>query len=191
MRVLLFLWLLVLALPSAAKTVDLSTRTEEDGQFEIAFCARPSPDTKRGLPGHMFVSFSQLRTGGKREFLAIGHTVAPGTAAGAAAWSYFGEPISGYLAEERYSSIGQDCLLVVVNQDDYSKAYAMTNDPLAAMGIVRSNEPVLQAYKLGEDDCMTFLIRVAHLLRPRGLKVPERGATELPMVYVGRLIASN
>lgn len=178
------------AAPALGKTIDLSNMTDPAGVFDVAFCARPSPDAS-GKPGHAFVSYSRKLPTGGRDFLAIGHTVSAGAGVGGPVWSYFGSPVSGLLKEELYTSVKQNCLDVKVNQADYLKARALIVDPLAKMGVTPAEGTVFQAYKLGAQDCMTFLIAVAQTLKPLGLKVPERGATELPMAYVKRLSDAN
>ena len=175
---------------SLAKTLDLSTRSDPSGIYNVAFCARPSPDTT-GKPGHAFVSYSHQGLDGDRDFLAIGHTVAAGTGAISATWSYFGDQVSGRLKEEVYTSIKQNCLDVQVNQEDFARARALANSPLTALGLSDPEGSVLQAYKLGADDCMTFLIDVANTLKSAGLKVPSRGSRELPEAYVARLVSAN
>jgi hypothetical protein len=176
--------------PSTAKTIDLSTRTDVTGVYDIAFCARPSLDST-GKPGHAFVSYSHATNAGNRDFMAIGHTIMAGTTPVNAAWSYFGAPVSGLLKPEVYTSIKQNCLDVQVNLEDFQRARALADDPLHKMGLTAQDGTVFEAYKLGEQDCMTFLIAVAHTLETRGLKVPTRGSTELPMTYIARFIAAN
>jgi hypothetical protein len=174
-----------------AKVVDLRVRTDAAGAFDIGFCARPSPDTVANKPGHAFAAFSHEGADGQRDFLAIGHTVGAQVSPGAAAWSYFGEPVSGYLNAENYSSIEQRCLVARVNEEDYVRAKQLTRGPLEMMGLVRPESVVFESYKLGSQDCMTFLIDVARTLKPRGLSVPDRKSGELPMSYVERLSAAN
>jgi hypothetical protein len=95
----------------------------------------------------------------------------------------------GYLKEENYTSEMQRCLTVKVNKRDYDVAYALTSTPLSKMGLEGHEEmPVFEAYKLGDLDCMGFLINVAEVLRPKGLNVPERGKTETPLKYIERFI---
>ncbi|TCP67377.1 hypothetical protein [Sphingomonas sp. PP-CE-1G-424] len=171
-----------------AKTINLATMSETGG-YEISFCARPSPNG--GKPGHAFVAFSKVTTPGNRQFLGIGHTLAAGTSATAATWSYFGSPVPGVLKEEVYTAIRQQCLTAKVNSADYNAAYALTQPPLQKMGITTVGGPVFEAYKLGDKDCMTFMISVAQILSYRGLVVPARGSVEFPMDYMQRLIASN
>src|ERR1700730_157698 len=65
---------LAIATPTEAKTIDLSTRTDPTGTYNVAFCARPSPDSS-GKPGHAFVSYSHKLPNGERDFVAIGHTI--------------------------------------------------------------------------------------------------------------------
>jgi hypothetical protein len=173
-----------------AKEIDLSNMTDPTGVYNVAFCARPSPDVT-GKPGHAFVAYSHANPNGDRDFLAIGHTVGAGVGPASAGWSYFGGPVSGLLKEERYTSIKQNCLDVTVNKADFNQARALGEDPLFRMGVTAQPGTVFEAYKLGLDDCMTFLISVAETLKSRGLKVPVRGATELPMTYIVRFIAAN
>lgn len=183
----------IVLLPAYAfgATVDLRTSSDTSGEYEVGFCARPSPDAAKQLPGHAFVSFSFKSPDGKRTFTSIGHTVQADISPGSAAWSYFGAPVSGYLAEEKYTSAMQSCLVAKVNRADYEKSFALTTNPLAKMGIGPTDAAVLQAYKLGVDDCVSFMVNVANVLLPRGLRVPKRGATELPMQYMQRFISSN
>lgn len=176
---------------SLGASVDLRTSSDVSGEYEIGFCARPSQDAVKRLPGHAFVSFSFRTPDGKRTFTSIGHTVQLGVPPTTAAWSYFGDSVSGYLAEEKYTSAMESCLVAKVNRAEYDKGFALTKNPLASMGVVPTDVAVLQAYKLGADDCVSFMISVANVLVPRGLKVPQRGATELPLQYMQRFIASN
>lgn len=100
---------------SSAKAIDLRNATEASGEYEISFCARPSPDTVKRLPGHAFVAFSFKPREGGRTFLAIGHTVQAGVSPVDAAWSYFGGAVPGYLAEEKYSAAMTTCRPYVVS----------------------------------------------------------------------------
>ncbi|MBI4000758.1 MAG: hypothetical protein HY348_03130 [Nitrospira defluvii] len=162
--------ILTIASDVMAELVDLRTSTDISGTYEVGFCARPSPDTVKHLPGHAFVSFSYSPYHGQRTFLAIGHTVLEGNSASRALWSYFGSSVTGYLKEEVYTSRMERCLQVKVNEADYEAAYALTANALSLMGIEAPKEmPVFEAYKLGDMDCMHFLIRVAEIIRPRSL----------------------
>src|ERR1700752_4782173 len=103
MRASILAWGVFIAFVPAlgrAETIDL-TNMSELAAYEVSFCARPSPDTVKRLPGHAFVAFSQA-TSGRRDFTAIGHTIPAGSEM-AAAWSYFGVPTTGLLAEEIYT----------------------------------------------------------------------------------------
>lgn len=184
------MFLLALGSQAVAKEVDLRNQTDADGEYNIAFCARPSPD-KSGLPGHMFVAYSRVTNTGERTFVAIGHTVEAGVGVTPAVWSYFGSPVNGLLKHEMYTAIEQKCLDTRVNQADFDKAFALTVSPLAALGISTGQDVVLEQYSLGEEHCMTFALSVANLLVSRGLVVPDRGAVETPMKYIQRLIDAN
>lgn len=180
-----------LSFPASAKEIDLRNQTDTEGEYNIAFCARPSPaPAPAGLPGHMFVAFSKTVGNNERTFVAIGHTIGAGVKDAAALWSYF-KPVNGLLKEEMYTSIQQNCLDVRVNKADFDKAFAKTADPLASLGITTGQDVVLQQYSLGAEDCMTFTVGVAQVIAPRGLVVPARGGTELPMDYIQRLVNAN
>lgn len=154
MKVLIpVMFLLALGSEAAAKEIDLRNQTDADGEYNIAFCARPSPD-KTGLPGHMFVAYSKVTNTGERTFVAIGHTVGADVGVASAVWSYFGNPVNGLLKEEMYTAIEQKCLDVRVNQADFDKAFALTVSPLTALGISSGQNVVLEQYSLGEEDCM-------------------------------------
>jgi hypothetical protein len=183
------LWSLPL-LAGPHKVIDLRKVTDAGGEYEIGFCARPSPDAKLGLPGHAFVTFSHRARDGKRTFVAIGHSTSADI--GAVLLSYLGPlgRVSGYLADEKYSSVMEKCLVVQVNETPYNNAVAMISDPLATMGLGPPGGPVLIAYKLGSEDCMSFMIKVAATLGP-ALKIPDRVAIETPLPYVRRFIDAN
>lgn len=186
------IFLFVFSSISLGAYLDLRNLSDKDGEYEIGFCARPSPDTIKNLPGHAFVSFSHFSNENKRNFLAIGHTVQAGVSLLRAAWSYVGDPVEGYLKEENYTSSMQSCLIVKVNKADYEAAFNLTKNPLDQIGIFTSKTfIVLQTYKLGSDDCMNFMINVAKTLEPKGLKVPKRHDTEFPMNYMIRFIDLN
>jgi hypothetical protein len=172
-KLIYFLTYVILVGIAVAKEIDLRTMSDQTGDYDIAFCARPTPDAT-GKPGHAFVAFSHQLPNGERDFLAIGHTVGADVTPAKAAWSYFGSPASGLLKEERYTAIKQNCLDAQVNKKDYDRARAFTANPLAQLGIAPADGVVLEAYKLGADDCMTFLIDVATSLKASGLTVPQR-----------------
>lgn len=172
------------------KKIDLSSRTDPNGEYELGFCSRPSPVSSKGWPGHAFVSYSRQTAGG-RDFMSIGHTIATGTSSVSAGWSLFGSPVSGLLKEENYTSVLENCLIIKVNKEDYDRAYALTVSPLTKLGLVRGNVTVFQAYQLAAEDCVGFTISVAKTLEPRGLKVPARAALEGPASYIQRLIGAN
>jgi hypothetical protein len=190
-RILFFLLVEFLLFgPAPAKSLDLGTISDPSGEYDIAFCARPSPDST-GKPGHAFVAFSHKSAQGDRDFFAVGHTVGTGTTVASATWSYWGSPIQGRLKEERFTALRQICLTIRVNQPDYDSGVAQTVNPLAKLGLARSGDIIFESYKLGAEDCINFVISVANVLRSKGLKIPDRGATELPMDYMRRFIAAN
>jgi hypothetical protein len=174
-----------------SKDIDLSTRSDPDGSFQIGFCARPSPDTFKGWPGHAFVSYTHRKPRGEIQFTAIGHTVTAGVSPVRAAWSLFGSSVSGLLKEEVYSATLQNCLLVKVDRENYERAFELTKSPLQKLGIVRDASPVFETYKLGAEDCVSWMTAVALTLRSKGIVVPTRGNTDIPMSYMQKFIAAN
>lgn len=176
---------------SFGASLDLRNLSDESGEYEIGFCSRPSPNTIKNLPGHAFVSFSAYLSNGNRTFKSIGHTIQENTSLLSTTWSYFGDSVVGYLSEEKYTSIEESCLLVKVNKTDYEKALLLTTNPLQTMGLASNDAPVLEAYSLGANDCMSFMIDVARAIESKGFIVPDRNAGELPLDYIGRLIDAN
>lgn len=178
--------------PASSKDIDLRTMSEASGVYDVAFCSRSSPGLS-GEPGHAFVAFSHKPPDAERDFLAIGLTVTAGVTPTAAAlsWFYWGKPISGRLKEELYTDIRQNCLNVGVDKQDYDRARALADDPLQKLGVTQAPGIIFEDYKLGQEDCMTFLTAVARKLESKGLKVPQRGSTELPMHFVQRFIDAN
>ncbi|MCX7033569.1 MAG: hypothetical protein NT046_06305 [Arenimonas sp.] len=182
----------VQAAPHATR--DLRLSTDGDGALrEISICARPSPDALKNLPGHLFVAYSILQQGGQRLYLAVGHTTS--AAPKDALMTYFGtHTVRGSLSEELYTHSQEECLVLQVNEGDFGAAYQLTQ-PFLPPGSYspdpRQWRPTLLAYSLGGNDCMEFAIGVARVFERKGLVVPQRGATELPLTYVRRLIDAN
>jgi hypothetical protein len=191
--VLLCFFYTVLAFAEPHKVVDFRNKSDADGVVrEISFCGRPSPDTLKKLPGHAFVAFSSIEPSGKREYLAIGHTTkAPPINA---LLTYIGiiNSVPGFLAEEKYTASKEECLVVGVNKDKFNKAISLAKSPLDNFfPNLNDRPPLLLSYKLGDADCMSFMISVARLFEPDGLNIPPRAATELPLIYIRRFIDSN
>lgn len=187
-------WALALLLPASAfagphRVVDLRNQSDASGEYEISFCARPSP-AAGGLPGHAFVAFSHLPASGARAFTALGHTTHAGPVR--ALLSYGGSfSAPGVLQEERYTAVKEACLVVKVNQPDYERALSSSQPVLTKLGLATGQRPVLLAYSLGAQDCMGYMMTVARGLRAPGLTVPPRGKTELPLHYLRRFIDAN
>lgn len=179
-----------------ASTIDLKSFSEP-GVYDVGFCARETPKTK--LPGHAFVFFSTKSDSGKRNFFSIGHTVLDSSAKGTvgATWSFFEGTVGGYLKEEIYTSSTQMCLVVTVNKDVYVNAKKLSETPLTNLNmfskdiVEKDDYHILQVYKLGSNDCIDFVVKVANLLSGKGLKVPTRNTLETPMGYITRLISTN
>lgn len=186
-----FALLSAIALPSPveAGALDLRKRSEPGGPNEISFCARPSPN-KFGFPSHAFVAFSDVQNG-RRQFLALGRTIGPATSPVGAALSYFGPSVPGEISEELYTDIRQECLTVTVNRDIYEKARVAARPRLTALGLTDAAAARLESYRLGNDDCLAFILDVARAIAPAGFRVPPRATTDLPLAYIGKLRAAN
>lgn len=168
-----------------AKTIDLSTMTEIGGPYEISFCERPSPSSS-GFPGHAFVALSE-GAGNNRKFVSLGLTVQSGVGTVDAALSYFGVNVGGIVKEEQYSHIRQECLNVKVNSDAYRRAYDETQSALNLAGTIPGGLARFESYRLGSNDCITFVNTVATVLIPTGLRVPERQASDLPIDFIEKI----
>jgi hypothetical protein len=182
---------LLYAAPALAHERDLRTMTDGNGETEVAFCSRPSPNSF-GFPGHAFVTFSTRSPDGMRVFRAIGHTVGTGTSGASAAFTYFsGGSVAGAQAEERYTSMKQACLTAKVDRVVYNQALAAAQPTLTRLGFPASVAASMERYTLGSNDCVTFAERVAATLKAAGLTVPTRSPTDTPATWINKLIASN
>jgi hypothetical protein len=173
------------------KVIDLKNYSDADGiEREISFCARPSPGGSN-LPGHAFVAFSTVTPNKGRSYQAVGHTTSAGPATTLLTYFKIFPNVSGHLAEERYTDAKEKCLVVKVNKPDYEEAYSAARTPWAQSVPELTNPPtLLLAYRLGDDDCMSFMTGVASKFGGR-LKLPKRGAVELPLPYLRRFIEAN
>lgn len=168
------------------KHLDLRTMSDmSDGQHTLSFCARPSP--QGDIPGHAFVVFAHKPPKEQRKVLAVGFTTSSGVAQAALSYKGWLTKAGGYLGEERYTSINEQCLVVDVDKKVFDNAYALVNPFASVPGLQQLRWTA--AYTLAQNDCMTFISDVARKVNP--LKVPIRGETELPLPYLRRLIDAN
>ena len=175
------------------KTLDLRNQTDSDGgEREISICARPSPDTALNLPGHMFVGYSLRMPGRPRAYVALGHTTYAPPADALLSYLRVFPAVAGSISDERYTATLERCLVMKVSKADFETAYALAT---ARVGTLTPNPanwpPTTLSYRLGAQDCMQYAIEVAEGFKSKGLRVPQRGATELPMPYLRRLIEAN
>lgn len=167
------------------KQLDLRTMSEATGEYSISLCARPSPSGN--IPGHAFVVYAHKPPGKERKILSLGFTTSAGPAKAALSYKGWLATADGYLGEERYTSINEQCLVALVDKNVFDQAWKLAH-PLASIpGLVDLRWT--SAYTLAENDCMTFMAGVA--MTAKGIKVPERGSTELPLRYMRRLIEAN
>lgn len=168
---------------------DLRNQTDSTGEYSISLCSRPSPGPA-GLPGHAFIAYSHLPPGGSpRKFLALGFTTAAGPIEGLLSFSSRLATPQGFLGEEMFTHVKENCLVLLVNQADFERAYALAT-PYGAIPRLQDLR-YMARYSLGTNDCMTFAISTAKLFEGKGVKVPARGPLETPQAYVRRLIDAN
>lgn len=176
------------------KVKDLRNQSDSDGNnYEISLCARPSPATA-GLPGHAFVVYRVASAdGGRNWFLAVGHTTHASPTQALLTYSgWLSGGVSGGLEEERYTAVKQNCLVLLVNKDPFNAALDRARDFLGGqLPSAPDRRATLLRYTLGVEDCVTFVSRVGSNFAPLGLTVPVRGAVELPLTYIRRVIESN
>lgn len=174
---------------ASGKVIDLRRQTDSDGVVrEISYCARPSPDSAMKLPGHAFVTFATVDASGRTKFRSVGHTTFN---VGAALLSYTGLlKADGAVVSEIYTSSKQRCLTTLVNRPAFDAVYQQAMNPLAALGF-SAEVPYALSYTLGAEDCLGFMIRVAKRFQADGMKLPARGAVELPLDYLRRMIDAN
>lgn len=167
------------------KEIDLRTMTEATGEYDISLCARTSPSGP--VPGHAFVVYSHRPPGKERKILAVGFTTSSGPVQAALSYKGWLTKADGYLGEERYTSVNERCLLAHVDKKVFEQAWSFAHPFVSIPGL--NDLRWTGAYTLAQNDCMTFMSSVADLLK--GVKVPTRGATELPLAYLRRLIDLN
>jgi hypothetical protein len=172
------------------KKLDLRVKSDPDGlEREVLICARPSGTAS--IPGHMFVAFSTRSvSSGQRTYYTVGHTSNAPLPQTLLTYTGLIPNVSGHLAEERYTNAQERCLVLAVNRGDYDRAFALAHPSIESIiGNKTPSGPLLLAYTLGANDCMELAIATAKTFK--GVTVPDRQATELPMNYVRRLIDSN
>lgn len=170
------------------KQIDLRSQTDADGEYSISLCTRPSP-TPGGIPGHAFVAYSYLPAATKnRQFVALGFTT-DSTVKGVLSYKgVFAEP-SGFLDEEKFTHVREQCLVLLVSKEDFERAYAQSH-PFAKLPAFKDVKYAAN-YKLAENDCVTFMSTVATGFIQKGIKVPARRGTEFPATYLRRIIEAN
>jgi hypothetical protein len=177
------------AIAAPHRVLDLRNQTDATGEFSVSLCARPSPGPA-GIPGHAFVAYSYLpASGGRRQFLALGFTTAASPVQGLLSFSSLLAEPEGFLGEEKFSHVKEQCLVLLVNKAEFDRAYAVA----LPYGAVPAFKDVRYAarYSLASNDCVTFAVRVAQLFAAGGLKVPERKLTDTPAAYLRRLVDAN
>ncbi|RVU46014.1 hypothetical protein [Rubrivivax rivuli] len=169
------------------KVLDLRTMSDPAGGYEISLCSRPSPSGN--IPGHAFVTYAHRpKQNARPRILSLGFTTSSGAAKAALSYKgWLGVDADGYLKEENYSSVKEKCLVAQVDKSAFDRAWSFAF-PLTDIPVLESLT-FKGIYTLGENDCMDFMILVATSLK--GVKVPQRGATEFPQPYLRRLIDSN
>ena len=145
------------------KSIDLRKQRDEATVHSIVFLARA------GLPGHAFVAFG---SDSKEDLACLSRAFGfyPDGGKGVVG------PVPGQIVDESRKAPGETLLILKVDRKDFEKAEAIR----AAWTRKR--------YKLRTSDCNTYVIETAKAL---GLKVPDRGATDLPIDWVRKLTEAN
>ena len=173
------------------KSIDLRQQTDASGhEYSISFCARPSPaPAPAGVPGHAFVAYAKKPKGQNTyQYLAVG--LQPESAvSGLLSYSaWYPNPV-GYLGEELFTHANEACLVAHVSEADFNQAYLKAK-PFANLPVF-TDVKYLTRYELTANDCITFMTDVAKGFQSKGLKVPQRQTTELPLTYLRRLVDAN
>jgi len=143
----------------------------------------------------MFVALSEKLPNQERIYLAVGHTTSAPPLAAVLSYNGLLVTVSGYIGEEKYTASQEQCLVLNVNRAAYVQTMAMVQPDLSKLlpGISppSTGNPVLLAYSLGANDCMSLAINIATSFHDKGITIPKREIAELPMTYVRRLIDAN
>ena len=183
----LLMTLPTLCVAAPHKRLDLRNKTDANGEYSVSLCARSS-DGPMKLPGHAFVSYNFKPTGKEWRSFALGFTT-NSAVKGMLSYSKLLAQPAGYLNEEMYSSVNENCLLLLVNESDFNKAMSRAQ-PFHTIPALASLK-YTAVYSLTSNDCITFMTEVAGEFKPRGVNVPVRSATDLPLVYLRKLIDAN
>lgn len=191
MKTNILLFLLAAVVPAYSwaaphRSVDIRNQTDANGEYTVSLCARSSPGPAN-LPGHAFVMYSFKPTGKEWRSFALGFTT-DSAVKGMLSYSKVLAAPSGYLNEEIYTSVNENCLLLQVNEPDFNKALARAY-PLYAVPALASLK-YSAVYSLTKNDCLTFMTRVAQEFAAK-LVVPPRNTTDLPLDYMRKLIDAN
>lgn len=127
-----------------------------------------------------------------RAYVALGHTTHAPPADALLSYLRVLPAVAGSISDERYSATLERCLVMKVGKTDFEKAYGLATARVDRLTPNPTNwPPTSLSYRLGTQDCMQYAIAVADLFKSKGLHIPQRGATELPMTYLRRLIEAN
>lgn len=185
------MWLPLTAAAGPHKVIDVGAQSTDGTTYQVLLCSRMSPDKPRKIPGHAFVGFSRTLPGGRRDFIALGHSTS--ASVGDTLLTYLGvkSAVPGYISAEHYTDVSEECLVINTSQALFESAYGIAAGIYATLGIpLQPRDRLPRNYALGEDDCMKMMIDVAGVFAP-AVNVPTRGRTELPRAYLRRLIESN
>ncbi|BBB66580.1 hypothetical protein UNDYM_2327 [Undibacterium sp. YM2] len=175
-----------ICIASPHKQIDLRNQTDADGEYTVSICSRPSPGPE-GLPGHMFVAYSFKPTDQDRKVIALGYTTRAGLIQGVLSFSALLTMPSGYLGEENFTHMEEQCLELLVNKNDFDHAWSIAQ-PFYNLPALSSVQ-YAGIYSLTNNDCETFATQVARTFN--SLVVPQRKILDLPEAYVRKLIDAN
>lgn len=172
------------------RVVDMARMSDPDGtRYSVSLCARESPGAL-GVPGHAFVAFSTLTRDGERSYVAVGHTTRAGAAAALLSYKGWIGSAHGQIAEEQYTAVTENCLVINTDREGYDRAWALANARFTLPGSSQGTT-LHMAYTLGERDCIDFMVLIAEVFVPRGLVLPTRAETDVPLAYARRIIDAN
>ena len=156
----------------------------------LSFCARPSPDSGLAIPSHAFVSWSQVPAAGKRGYKAVG-TVSGLQPKALVGFSRSITPVPMELTQGDYVSLVERCLNLLVSKTDYQRALKLGQSSLAQIASTIPSQSVSAVYSLPPEDCLTMFVEVMKLFGNKGIALPPRRPSEMPLAYMRRLVEQN
>jgi hypothetical protein len=184
--------LLVLTVPVQANTLDFRKQPDQDGRYSVAICARPSPDSARGVPAHAFVVWRQASHDHDVERVSR----AAGYVPNGELRSFIGSSTSlgsnaSQLSQEAYGFTEGPCLELLVSKREFEATGNLAPASFKRMASAKPETEAGKVYSLEQEDASGFIAEIAVRFSNRGLYVPKRRLGEPPLAFVRRLIDAN